>query len=247
MKLKLLTIIILTTFNYSRAQTSSGIIGKRHLIGFNANVWTGGTPLLVASQLYVERLLDHRHNLGISFTSKNSSRDLLDPYSSLRKTVTINSEGQNYYIVGDGMRGTYDFNIQSYEFYIKRFKKNTQIRNFGPFYSFRFGINKVKTTVKTGAEFYVSKDQTTQTKTIKVTDPIQDNYSTKYVGFELGRTTPFIGNRTILTFSASTLVNFYKVNYNDVISFEDYTKNEITDLYALSQLLSFNIGIAYSL
>lgn len=248
MKLKrLLTLFLILSSTVCFGQTSSGIIGRRHLIGYNANVWSGGSPILVASQLYVERLLDQRHNIGLSFTSKNSSRDLIEPYTSIHHTVTIDSEGQKYYIIGDGMRGTYNFKIQSYEVYIKRFKKKTQIRNFGPFYSFRFGINKVKTSVNSGTEFYVSKDQTTQTKIIKVTDPIENNFSTKYVGFELGRTTPFIGNRTILTFSISTLVNFYKVNYDDVISFEDYTKNEITDGYALSQLLSFNIGLAYTL
>lgn len=191
-----------------QAQKLSGIIGRDHLIGYKADFLF--QPLSPIHNLFIEKMVERRTNIGLSLfaNTTNFKLDNNSIYIESYNNHRLSHQGKDR-IVRD-MDGTMTQSKKGFEIYIKRFSKRNKMRNFGLFWSYKFGKIRSVNTLKTGSLVYVEDTLNfSEKETLKVTSPGRYISTNNYVAFEIGRIVPFINDRMLLSYSF-TYNGFYQ-------------------------------------
>ncbi len=257
--IKLLLLSLFSCFQSAViAQSNSGIMGKKWLLGYEAN-WkyiqgNSESTKPIASRLLhkfiVERQTEGRSNIGISITSGKaiSSFDHYNynnnlPYEMIEyyKNDTLNHI--------DYIDGLHQLNTTGIEFNIKRYWNANNIRNYGWYFNYRFGI-------------ILMKSQLLHPTKLTVHDATKDGYysnykyynetfnesyksNAKFIGIDLGKTYPFHSSRILFNYSFSWNITFNKTKHDQSL---ESNMNYITGRnVARRHMLTFNMGFAYVL
>ena len=244
-KIAALSICIFLTSTV-QAQKLSGIIGRDQLIGYKADFLF--QPFSPIHNLYVEKMVARRTNIGLSLYANktNFKLDNNSIYIESYKTVTLNYQGKDR-IVRD-MNGTMTQSKKGYEIYIKRFSKRNQMRNFGLFWSYKFGQIRSVNSLKVGSIVYVQDTLNIyENEKLKVTSPGRYVTTNTYVGFEIGRIVPFINERMLLSYSFTyngflNGIKFMDMNESYSKLLTDESSNNINNTH----IMTLNFGLSYA-
>lgn len=259
LSLNLLLLGIVSCFQQAvHAQTNSGIMGKKWLIGYEAN-WkyiqgNSESTKPIASRLLhkfiVERQTEGHTNIGISISSGkaissfehyNYNNNLFFQQIEYKKNDTL------HYI--DYIEGPHQLNTTAIEFNIKRYWNVNNIRNYGWYFNYRLGIILMKsqllnptslTVHEAGVDVFSSNYK-------YYTENFNESYKSnaKYIGIDLGKTYPFHSNRVLFNTSFSWNITFNKTKHDHSIA---SNMNYITGRnVARRHMLTFNMGFAYVL
>lgn len=228
------------------AQTQSGIFGNKHLVGYKADFLLA--PFSPVHNLYIEQMTGRRTNIGLSvFTNKtNYSLDDKSTYISSYQEIILNHQGKERIV--RAFDATMEQKKSGFEIYIKRFSKRNQMRNYGLFWSYKFGQIRSVNTLKTGSIVYV-QDTLNQyeNEKLRVSDPGRNVTTSTYVAFELGRIVPFYHDRLLLTYSLTLngiLTGLQEPKYRD--SLDRYLQIEANNNINNTHIMTFNVGLSYA-
>lgn len=249
MKPKQLSIafFILIQFSNINAQNHAGIIGKRNIIGYNGDIWTG--PFGYMGKFSYERMIDYRTNVGIAYTRSSMSTPIDENTYDYNGRVYTEIDGKNRYIDEySGIDGNFNYRIRGFELYVKRFRKKNPMRNFGVFWTYRIGRHHIETTVPEGARFMI-QDTMFESKfdPYYSTNDSKFNIRQMYAGFELGKIYPWFNGKILFSLSASININFNRVPKENEITFKEYSNGIAGSYIAGNQLFTLNFGFAYAL
>lgn len=244
-KFAIFTISIFHHYN-SQSQTISGILGRANLIGYKSDILF--QPISPIHNLYLEKMVSRRTNIGFSVSANkadfrlNSNSVYLETY----KTITLRHQGKDRNV--RDIDGILTQSKKGYEIYIKRFSKRNKMRNFGLFWSYKFGQIRSVNTLKTGSIVYVQDTLNTyENEKLKVTSPGRYIATNTYVGFELGRIIPFINERLLLSYSF-TLNQFLDgleyTQLND--TFSRLLEIESSNNIKATHIMTLNFGLSYA-
>jgi hypothetical protein len=246
LRLAIALLLSSSSFVGINAQTQSGIFGNKHLVGYKADFLLA--PFSPVHHLYVEQMTGRRTNIGLSvFTNKtNYSLDDKSTYISSYQDIILKHQGKDRLV--RAFDATMTQRKTGFEIYIKRFSKRNQMRNYGLFWSYKFGQIRSVNSLKTGSIVYV-QDTLNQyeNEKLRVSDPGRNVTTSTYVAFELGRTVPFYHDRMLLTYSATFngfLTGLQEIGYRE--SFDSYLQIEANNNINNTHILTFNVGLSYA-
>lgn len=243
-----IAIVILGTFTIGQlsAQTQTGIFGKKNLVGYKADFLL--EPFKPIHTFSYERMSGRRTNLGIStfFNSTGLALNDKSTYFSNYQNVIVRHEGQDRSV--RGMDATLTQRKRGFEIYIKRFSKRNQMRNFGLFWSYKFGQIRSVNALKEGSIVYV-QDTLNQYETEKliVDNPGRNITKSTYVAFEIGRLVPFHHDR--LLFSYSLTLNGFLTGLQEVYNSQTlnkYLEVEANNNINNTHIMTINFGLSYA-
>ncbi len=246
--LKLAIVLLLSNLSIVNlgAQTQSGIFGNKHLVGYKADFLLA--PFSPIHNLYIEQMTGRRTNIGLSvFSNKtNYSLDDKSTYISTYQDIIVNYQGKDRSV--RGFNATMEQKKKGFEIYVKRFSKRNQMRNYGLFWSYKFGQIRSVNTLKTGSIVYV-EDTLNQYETEKliVTNPGRNITKSTYVAFEIGRIVPFYHDRLLLTYSMTIngiLTDLQTPGFKE--SLDTYLQMEANNNINNTHIFTFNCGLSYA-
>lgn len=241
-------ILLLGTFTIAclSAQTQTGIFGKKNLVGYKADFLL--VPFKPIHTFSYERMSGRRTNFGIATFFNNTNLVLNDKstYFSSYQDVIVRHEGKDRMV--RAMDATMTQRKSGFEVYIKRFSKRNQMRNFGLYWSYKFGQIRSVNALKEGSIVYV-QDTLNQNETEKlmVDNPGRSVTKSTYVAFELGRLVPFYNDRLLLSYSFTLngfLTGLQEASYSQTLS--KYLQIEANNNINNTHIMTFNFGLSYA-
>lgn len=228
------------------AQTQSGIFGKKNLVGYKADFLLA--PFKPIHTFSIERMSGRRTNFGIAtfFNRTDLVLDDKSTYFSTYEDVILRHDGKDRQV--RGMDAKMAQSKSGFEIYIKRFSKRNQMRNFGLFWSYKFGQIRSVNALKEGSIVYV-QDTLNQYETEKlmVDNPGRNITKSTYVAFELGRLVPFYNDRLLLSYSFTLngiLTGLQDVSYSQ--TFNKYLEIEANNNINNTHIMTLNFGLSYA-
>lgn len=241
-----IVILSIITAGDLNAQTQSGIFGNKHLVGYKADFLLA--PFSPVHNLYIEQMTGRRTNIGISVLGNKTNYSLDDKstYISSYQEIILNHQGKDRIV--RAFDATMEQKKSGFEIYIKRFSKRNQMRNYGLFWSYKFGQIRSVNTLKTGSIVYV-QDTLNQYENEKliVTNPGRNVTKSTYVAFEIGRIVPFYHDRLLLTYSLTLngiLTGLQEPRYRDDL--DRYLQIEANNNINNTHIMTFNVGLSYA-
>lgn len=240
----------------TNAQKISGIRGQYYILGYQTDYrYTMGNsnstkPLSTRLQhrIYLEKILNTRSNIGISFTNSVSHIDFNHfayNYNLYYRNVSVSVDGNPKYLLK--LNGMSRFRTLGYEIYMKNYFIANKFRNYSWFWSYRYGRLYMETSILEGAN--VDAFDLDKTPWEAINHPYNDNrvYKSKcsYIGIDIGKTYPFHHQNLLFTTSLS-----YNIFFNDTeldYSFEEYIQYTTGRHVARRHALTWNVGFAYIL
>ena len=246
--LKLALVLICLSISASKvsAQTQSGIFGHKHLISYKADFLLA--PFSPVHTFSLEKLTGKRTNIGVSALFNSTDLVLNDKstYISSYQDINIQHQGKDRRVLA--MDATLEQRKSGFEVYIKRFSKRNQMRNFGLFWSYKFGQIRSVNTLKAGSIVLV-QDTLNQYEFEKlmVDNPGRNVTTSTYVAFEIGKIVPFYHDRMLFTYSVTVngfLTGLQEVGYRE--SFSKYLAIEANNNINNTHIMTLNLGLSYA-
>lgn len=240
----LLALAILSNLSLN-AQTFSGVFGKKNIAGFKFDLIF--EPISLYKHVYYERMIDRRRNLGISFHFGNATHSI-DQYANYISpnyniTTSINNVDRTVVDIG----GDFQQKKSGFEVYIKRFSKRNPMRNYGLYWSYKFGQIRAVNIFKEGSDVEITDpNNANYTEIFKTQNDSRSISKRSYVGFELGKSVPFFKDGLMLTYSVS--VNGFLQPYDEIYntSLGNYLKNYGDNYINNTHIMSVNVGWSYA-
>lgn len=228
------------------AQTQAGIFGKKNLVGYKADFLLA--PFKPVHTFSLERMSGRRTNFGVAtfFNSTDLVLNDKSTYFSSYEDVIVKHDGKDRQVRGMDAKMTQ--RKSGFEVYIKRFSKRNQMRNFGLFWSYKFGQIRSVNALKEGSIVYV-QDTLNQYETEKlmVDNPGRNITKSTYVAFELGRLVPFYNDRLLLSYSFTFngfLTGLQEVSYSQTLS--KFLQVEANNNINNTHIMTLNFGLSYA-
>ena len=246
--LKLAIVLICFGINVDNAtaQTQSGIFGNKHLVGYKADFLLA--PFSPVHTFSLEQLSGKRTNFGLSALFNSTDLVLNDKstYISSYQEIIVKHQGKDRKVLA--MDATLEQRKSGFEVYIKRFSKRNQMRNFGLFWSYKFGQIRSVNTLKAGSIVLV-QDTMNQYEFEKliVDNPGRNVTTSTYVAFELGKIVPFYHDRMLFSYSVTVngfLTGLQEVGYRE--SFSKYLAIEANNNINNTHIMTLNLGLSYA-
>lgn len=256
--LRVLPILLILMMSNNRllAQKMSGLQGKYWLLGYESNYKYGQgnsqstKPLATRLQhkFYVERLINQKWNLGFAITRSKATINFEQfAYNYILHFKDIEIDHNNTTMYLDDLQGMNQLTTLGYELSMKRYFNANVLRNYGWYFTYKYGRLNLQNQILPGA--IIQAHKTTETYWDRQTYAYSNNkvYKSKvsYIGIDLGKTYPL--HHSNLLFSASFSYNIFFNKTKTDNSFESHINKIAGRHVARRHILMFNAGIAYVL
>lgn len=227
------------------AQSFSGVFGKKNIAGFKFDLIF--EPISLYKHVYYERMVGRRTNIGGSFHFGNATHsiDKYENYISPNYNITTKVSNVDRTVVD--IEGDFLQKKSGFEVYIKRFSKRNPMRNYGLYWSYKFGLIRAVNIFKAGSDVEITDiNNINNSETFKTQNDSRSVSKRSYVGFELGRSVPFFKDGLMLTYSVS--VNGFIQRYDEIYntSLGNYLKNYGDNYINNTHIMSLNVGWSYA-
>ena len=234
------------------AQQFPGIKGKYWLLGYEANYKYGQgnsqSPKPLATRLqhkfYIERLIDQKWNIGLAMTRSKATIDFEQfAYNYVLNFKDIEIDVNNTTMYLDDMQGMNQLTTLGYELSMKRYFNANVLRNYGWYFTYKYGRLYLQDKILPGATIQAHKTNETywDRRTYAYSDDKVYRSKLSYIGVDLGKTYPFHHSNIVFSTSFSYNIFFNKTRTDN--SFESHINKIAGRHVARRHILMFNAGL----
>lgn len=238
------------------SQTHSGLGGNYWLAGYEANYkyaqGNSQSPTPLATRLqhkwYLERLISPKTNVGIAFTHSVAQIEFEQfayNYILYSKDIEIFANNKMMYV--DEINGVNELKTIGYEFFAKRYFNANAIRNYGWYFTYKYGRMYLSDRILKGASVRAHDLDKSywESDWYSYNDDEVHRSKLSYIGIDLGRTYPLHHSKLLFSASFSYNISFNKTKTDN--GFDSHLNKIAGRHVARRQMLLFNAGISYVL
>ncbi len=240
--------IFLIVVNNTKAQSSAGVLGRKNIAGLKFDLIL--KPISLYKHLYYERMFGNRINLGASFQFGNSIHNFfvdeeenrLSSYSKI--TTTLNETTRYVY----SLTGEIEQKKTGFEVYLKCFRKVNPGRNYGLYWSYKYGQIRAVNSLKAGSIIYLNNPSGGNSSIpYRAINESRNVIYKSYLGFELGNSFPLFKDGLMLNLSLSfNLMLQAKQSLPREGTLSQYLEVYNSNYINKSHPISLNFGINYA-